>query len=169
MIHTDTSGLLKGMGHKLSIAVQEFSGQVRLSEKTANLHMKVSLESLVVTDNISKKDKKEIEQSMRNEVFNLKKFPQAEFKSTEVKGYQEDRKNFEIQIKGDLSLHAVTRKITIPVRVDIMKDRLKAQGEFQIRQTDFKIKLYSILGGALKVKDELKLTFDLTARSAYPS
>jgi hypothetical protein len=33
-----------------------------------------------------------------------------------------------------------------------------------VRQTDFGIKLVSVAGGALKVKDELQCAFDIVAR-----
>ena len=45
-----------------------------------------------------------------------------------------------------------------------MGDILRANGEFTLRQTDYRIKLASVAGGALKLKDELKFTFDIVAR-----
>ncbi len=47
-----------------------------------------------------------------------------------------------------------------------MGDTLRAQGELTIRQTDFGIKPVSVAGGMLKIKDELKCSFDLLARKA---
>ena len=44
-----------------------------------------------------------------------------------------------------------------------MGDTLRAQGEFDVRQTDFGIKPVSVAGGTLKIKDELKCSFDLLA------
>ena len=44
------------------------------------------------------------------------------------------------------------------------EDSLRAFGEFTLRRTDFNIKLVSVAGGALKVKDELKFSFDIVAR-----
>jgi len=41
---------------------------------------------------------------------------------------------------------------------------LRAFGDFTIRQSDYRIKLASVAGGALKLKDELKFTFDIVAR-----
>ena len=45
-----------------------------------------------------------------------------------------------------------------------MGDTLRANGEFALRQSDYRIKLASVAGGALKLKDELKFTFDIVAR-----
>ncbi len=45
-----------------------------------------------------------------------------------------------------------------------MGDMLRASGEFSLLQSDYGIPLVSVAGGALKVKDELKFTFDIVAR-----
>ena len=41
--------------------------------------------------------------------------------------------------------------------------RLHASSQFTLRQTDYRIELASVAGGALKVKDEVKVSFDLIA------
>ena len=41
---------------------------------------------------------------------------------------------------------------------------LRAFGEFSLRQSDYGIKPVSAVGGGLKVKDEVKFTFDIVAR-----
>ena len=43
-------------------------------------------------------------------------------------------------------------------------DSLRAFGNFSLLQTDYDLKLASVAGGALKVKDELKFSFDLVGR-----
>jgi hypothetical protein len=42
--------------------------------------------------------------------------------------------------------------------------RLQVSGEFQIRQPDFGLTLYSLLGGALAVQDAVRLSFQIEAR-----
>ena len=41
---------------------------------------------------------------------------------------------------------------------------MRASGEFSILQSAFGIAPVSVAGGALKLKDELKLSFDMVAR-----
>jgi hypothetical protein len=43
-------------------------------------------------------------------------------------------------------------------------DSLRAFGTFSLLQTDYDLKLVTIAGGALKVKDELKFSFNIVAR-----
>jgi polyisoprenoid-binding protein YceI len=73
---------------------------------------------------------------------------------------------YRIDIEGQLALHGVTRAQPVSAQVFLTGDTLRAQGEVTLRQTDFNIKLVSAAGGTLKVKDALKVTFDLLARKA---
>ena len=43
-------------------------------------------------------------------------------------------------------------------------DMLRASGDFTLSQTDYQIKLVSVAGGALKLKNELKFSFEIVAR-----
>jgi hypothetical protein len=53
--------------------------------------------------------------------------------------------------------------LAIPAQIFLEGDKLLAKGDFTLRQTDCGIKPVSAVGGRLKVKDELKFNFDLTA------
>jgi polyisoprenoid-binding protein YceI len=61
-------------------------------------------------------------------------------------------------VVGDLTLHHVTRSISLPVTVRMQGSTLTATGHFTIRQTDYGIKPVSV-GGVVAVKDELTITF----------
>jgi hypothetical protein len=41
---------------------------------------------------------------------------------------------------------------------------LHVAGDFSVRQSDYEIKPVSAAGGAVKMKDEIKLSFDIIAR-----
>jgi polyisoprenoid-binding protein YceI len=60
---------------------------------------------------------------------------------------------YRVEITGPMTIHGVTNDQTISARVIIGGDRLRASGEFILRQTDYAIELVSVVGGALKVKD----------------
>jgi polyisoprenoid-binding protein YceI len=70
---------------------------------------------------------------------------------------------FQARITGSLTLHGVTRDEQIDDRVSVNGNALRARGEFQLRQSDYNIKPVSVMGGTLKVKDELKFSFDIKA------
>ena len=60
-------------------------------------------------------------------------------------------------LKGNLTLHGVLRSQPINVRVVLLGSMLRASGDFSLNQTDYNIKLVSVGGGALKLKDEIKV------------
>jgi polyisoprenoid-binding protein YceI len=68
------------------------------------------------------------------------------------------------KLDGSLTLHGATNSQPLTVRVAAFRDMLRASGDFILRQADYQIKLVSVAGGALKLKDELKFSFEIVAR-----
>ena len=61
-------------------------------------------------------------------------------------------------LHGDLTIHGVTRPLTLRVHLEIKGDTLEATGSTTIRQTDFGITPIS-KAGVVKVKDELAINW----------
>ena len=57
-----------------------------------------------------------------------------------------------------ITLHGVSRPLTIAARLEFGDNSLRAQGGFNLKQSSFGIRPVSIAGGTIKVKDELKFT-----------
>lgn len=70
----------------------------------------------------------------------------------------------ELRIAGDLTLHGATRPLSVPVRVVLAPDRLKAEGKATVRQTDFGIRPVTAGAGTVRVKDEIDVNFSISAR-----
>ena len=62
-----------------------------------------------------------------------------------------------------ITLHGVTRALEIPVELQLGGDRLVASGHFSVLHSDFGMRPYSVLGGALRVKDRIDVRFRLEA------
>ena len=120
--------------------------------------------SLSVTDDISDKDRREIEREMQESVLESAKYPEITYDCSQVSVSNSGNGQPSITLNGHLALHGVTRGLTIPARMAVTGDMLRAFGEFSLRQSDYNIKLVSAIGGGLKVKDEVKFSFDLVAR-----
>jgi hypothetical protein len=87
------------------------------------------------------------------DVLDVTKFPEIAFTSTAVEPAGNDRWN----VTGRLTVHGQTRSINFPVaRVDG-----RYRGEVTIKQRDYGIEPIRIAGGAVKVKDEVKVQFDI--------
>jgi polyisoprenoid-binding protein YceI len=161
------SGLLSGLGHNPVIGVRDFSGAVSFSPENladSSMNFTVKAASLSVQNDVSDKDRGEIERTMNNDVLQIQQFPEIAFTSKKVSGMRMGDSLYVARIEGDLSLHGVTRSQTVTAQVVPGEDTVRAYGDFSLKQTDFNIKLVSVAGGALKVKDELKFSFDIVAR-----
>ncbi|MFO1518778.1 MAG: YceI family protein [bacterium] len=166
VIHTGTSGLFAGMGHKLSILAKEIGGKVLLSREDlskSSLEINVKSASLAVTDKVSEKDKAEIESNMREKVLQTREFPEVSFKSTGIEVEKTGEHDYKLRIAGDFTLLGVTRSLVLPALLHLEEKRLEASGEFEIKQKDFGMKPSSGAGGMVKVKNELKVTYRIVA------
>ena len=161
-------GLFSAFGHNPVIAIRDFEGEVEFVPGTlegGRVRMTIKADSLAVTDDVKEKDRLEIERMMREDVLEVSKYPEIVFESTSVTAGRIAEGRYRARVIGDLTLHDVTqRNIWIQAEVTFGDDTLRAQGEFPLKQTDYKIKPVSVVGGTLKVKNELKFKFDIVAQ-----
>ena len=161
------SGLFSALGHNPKIAIRDYSGDLAFSPSSpqdSNVRITAKGDSFEVTDDVSAKDRAEIDKKMKQDVLETSQYPEIAFESTQMSVTKTGDANYMAQVTGNLTLHGVTRAVTIPAQVSVTGDSLRAYGEFSLLQTDYGIALISVAAGALKVKDEVKLSFDLTAR-----
>lgn len=161
------TGLFSAFGHNPTIAIRDFNGEAQFAPGTlqdACLELEIRANSLAVADGINDKDRREIERTMNQEVLETAKFPMIVFKSANVSANKAGDGQYWINLVGDLSLHGVTQQQPISAHIAILGNTLRANGEFSILQTKYSIKPVSIAGGSLKLKDELKFSFDILAR-----
>lgn len=158
-------GLLAGFGHNPLIGIRDFSGEAGFapgSLENAWLRLTINAASLTVLDDIKPKDREQIEQTMFDEVLAVARHPEIVFQSTSVTATRVAEGRYKARIIGDLTLHGVTRSgLWIAAQLTLDEDRLRARGDFTLKQTDYGIKPVSVAGGALKLKDELKFSFEL--------
>lgn len=169
IVQAFAEGLLSMFGHNPKIAVRGFGGDVRFNPSAleeSSVLILVQADSLAVADNVSDKDRREIESGMRNEVLEVARYPEIVFMSNSVSARQTGGDSYQVNITGDLTLHGVTRKQQVAARVRVNAGGLRAEGEFTLRQSDYNIKRVSAVGGTIKVKDELNISFDITAGQA---
>lgn len=167
MVKAFAGGFLSAFAHDHNIAIREFSGDVQFTYgvvEPASLQLKIKSASLAVTDKVSAGDRQKIEGSMRDDVLEAGKYPEIVFKSTNVSATKTGEGQYQARIAGELTLHGVTRPLTIPAQLEFGASVLRARGGFSLKQSSFEIKPVSVAGGTVKVKDELKFTFDIVAK-----
>lgn len=162
-----TGGLFKVFAHNHRVSVKDFDGSVQLAGaaiETASLKLRIQAGSLTIVDaEMSEKDRAEIQNTMGTKVLEVTRYPEISFSSVRVSALGISDEEFEVKIDGELQLHGVKRHEVIPARVTIHNRELRARGEFSLKQTDYLMKPVSVAGGTVKVKDEVKLSFDIVA------
>lgn len=160
------TGMLSAFAHNPTIAIRAFTGEAWFraqSPEMSSLRLEIDPASLAVTGDVNDKDRREMERAMREEVLETDRYREIRFQSTGAGAARLAEGMYRIKIAGKLTLHGVERDLEIPSTVTVDEDTLRANGEFTIRQTDFRIRLVSAAGGTIKLKDELKLRFDIVA------
>lgn len=166
IVRAFVGGLLSGFGHDHTIAIRDFTGEIELTQgslEPASLHMTIKADSLTVIDKVKEKDRREIENTMRTEVLETAKYPEIVFRSTRVEALKTGEGTYSAKIWGELQLHGVTRAGLINAQLQFGGNTIRARGEFPLKQTDYNIKPVSVAAGTIKVKDELKFSFDMVA------
>ncbi len=162
-----STGLLSALGHNPTIAIRDFSGDADFdpaAPERSSLRLSIRADSLEVTDDLKAKDRLEMEGTMKQKVLESAKFPAISFESTAASANRVADNRFQINLNGSLSLRGATGAVSVPAQVALLGDRLRASGEFSLRQSDYGIPPVSVAGGALKLRDELKFAFDIVAQ-----
>lgn len=163
--HALSGGLLWFKGHNHLIAVRDFTGEARITPDSitpASLELTAKAGSMVETSSVFTEPQKQIiNKELREIVLHPDQYPEIVFRSTSVTGKKLDNSHYDLKIFGNLTLHGVTRPITIPTKVTLTGNDLRAQGEFSINRSDFKVKATSAMHGLIRVKNRVKFTFDI--------
>ena len=161
------TGLLSAMGHNPAIGIRNFSGDVNFDPEAVHgsgFRLSIQANSLGVQDDISDKDRREIERMMNEQVLETAKYPEIAYEAPVVAIAKLGDSLFSATLNGNLTLHGVTRSQQVTARIAVFGSMLRASGDFTLNQSDYQIKPVSVAGGALKVKDQLKFSFEMVAR-----
>ena len=161
------SGILSAMGHNPHIGIRTFTGEVDFNAETSlagRFRLSIKTNSFGVLDDISDKDRREIEKMMNEQVLESSRYPDIVYEAPTVTITRLGGALYSATLNGTLSFHGVTRDQIVAARIAVFDEMIRASGEFSLNQSDYGIKPVSVAGGALKVKDELKFSFEMIAR-----
>jgi polyisoprenoid-binding protein YceI len=162
-LHTGREGVAKKVGHDLVIEAKKWTAKVNvdgddLTRSTASVTVDTrSLEVVSGTGGakpLSDKDRKDIKENIDKKVLKTDKFPDITFQSSRVESKGADRAT----VHGDLTIMGTAR----PASMDITVTGNKASGTMVVRQSDWGIKPFSALMGALKLADQLEIVVEAT-------
>ena len=147
------TGLFSAFAHDHEIKAPITSGQ--FTEEHGPVEFTVDARQMKVLDpEVSAKDRAEIQETMLGpKVLDSQKSPEITFRSSSV----ENSGTEQWAVVGDLTIRGQTKS----VRVGVQRKNGRYLGTGKLKQTDFGITPISIAGGAIKVKDEIKVEFDI--------
>ena len=125
------------------------------SETKPGIEVHIDPHQMRVMDaGLSMEDRATIQSRMLSaDVLDADRFPDVWFRSTSVETISRDR----WLVGGDLTLHGRTHRVEI---IAIYEDGIY-RGSTTLRQRDFGITPITLAGGTVKVKDELRIEFDI--------
>lgn len=161
LVHTRRQGAAAKAGHDLEMIVTQWTATLEISE-ASSLALSADSSSLRVREGrggmkaLDEDDKDNIRQTIDDEV--LKRTP-IEFRSTEVEGTADGD---HLRVYGELELMGQTR----PLELDLeTTDQARLTGRATVKQTDWGMKPYTALFGALKVADGVEITVEVSLQS----
>lgn len=160
-------GLLSFIGHSPTFAVREFGGTVEFPDDLiANLRLELTVGagSLAPGGEMRPSDRQEIEGRMRAEVLETAAFPEIKFRAAAAGTEKLGPGTYRVILEGTLVLRGVSRPHRLAAELTMFQDGLRLRGDTTVRMSAFGIPPVTALAGAVRLEDEVKLSFDLAAR-----
>jgi polyisoprenoid-binding protein YceI len=148
------TGAFSAFGHNHEIKAPIQSGEVKESG-SPSVELRVDSRKLRVVDpEVSEDTRAQVQKTMQGpQVLDVDRFPEIRFQSTRVEQKGPDH----WIVHGTLALHGKEDPITFEVT---LKDE-RYRGSATLKQTAFGITPVTVAGGTVKVKDEVKVEFEI--------
>ncbi len=155
------SGAFAAFAHDHEIQAPIEEGKIEDGKADSSAHASVQLrvdsrKMRVLDPEVSADKRGEIQHTMQGPtVLDVEKFPEISYASTTVTSRGDGR----WEVHGDLTLHGQKQ----PVAVEVSLQDGHYRGSASLKQSSFGITPIRIAGGTVKVKDEVKIEFDVVA------
>jgi polyisoprenoid-binding protein YceI len=165
LIRTGVAGPAAAMGHRLTLAMRQWRATAQWDgDEPVGAELIVEVGSLQVVRGEGgvtplSGPEKILVRSNASRSLNAKRYPRITFEANAI-----DRTDEGYRLTGTLTIQATSREQVVDVRTDDHGTNWWLSSETAIRQSDFGIKPYSQLLGALKVADDVVVSF--TAKRA---
>jgi polyisoprenoid-binding protein YceI len=147
------AGVLSALGHNHEIAAPIVGGSVDLAAR--HVELQAQTRALEVRDpGVSDKDRAEIQSTMLGpEVLDAERHPEIAFRSTGA----ESSGAGSWKVEGNLALHGQTHTVVVEVR----EEGGHYVGTSRFKLTEFGIQPVKVAGGSIRVKDEIRIEFNI--------
>jgi polyisoprenoid-binding protein YceI len=153
LVHVFKSGLFSAFADNHEVEALIADGTV--DEAAQRVNLVIDSRAMKVLDpQLTAEKRQQIQQRMLGpEVLDSERFPNITFESTKIEQIGQGQ----FLVRGQLSLRGVTR----PISMNLQRENGRYAGGCTLKQSEFGIKPITIGGGSVKVKDEMKINFDI--------
>jgi polyisoprenoid-binding protein YceI len=159
IIHVGKAGLFSAAAHEHWVDAPIASGSVDDNSAAPTVQFIIKAAQLTVRkdEKLDAASQSEVQSNMQDRVLESSKYPDIVFHSTHV----QSEGGTVWKANGTLTLHGVTRPVTVAVRLE----KSAYVGTASIKQTEFGIHPIQTGGGVVKVKNELEIGFTIYVTS----
>lgn len=134
---------------------QKFSGTIDYAGQPEKSHVNIVID----VNSITADDPKLTDHLKTPDFFDVAKFPQATFDSTEITPGGAAGSTH--TIKGNLTMHGVTKSVTFPAKIAVAPDVITVESAFSVNRKDFGIN-YAGAADNL-IRDDVAMTLNVRA------
>lgn len=166
LVKTRRTGLGAKAGHDLTIEVTRWRGRATVDTaqpSRSSVTVEVDVDSFEVREGaggvkpLTDSDRADIKKTLREKVLHTERHPTITYRSTRVDGSPES-----FTVEGELTIIGVTRPVILHGR---LTDGL-VRGSATVVQTEWGIRPYSAFFGALRLRDDVEVEFDVALTPA---
>jgi polyisoprenoid-binding protein YceI len=171
--HVGKTGFASFAGHEHVVLARKMQGEVILDAENlaqSSVDLIIDTRALKVREEGEPDgDAPKVQQAMRapNQL-NVDEHRTIHFRSSGVTGKQTGPGAFELAVVGDLSLHGVSKPLTVQIKAEVKGDLLLSAGKLVIKLSDFGIEATKAAGGLVKVENDVPVEFKIAARATTP-
>jgi len=167
LIEVGKAGRLAHLGHEHAIVARDVRGYIAPQVGRADLYVRV--DTLIVDESAARREagfdtKPSAEaiagtrENMLRNVFDVERHPFVRVRAIRIGGAGAPD-------AIAISVNGVERRVPVTMQREDHEGQFVARGRFSVNQTDFGITPFSILGGALQVRDRIDVRFRIEARA----
>jgi len=170
VVHVGKTGIFGFAGHEHEVTAPVHAGTITIDRdhlEASSVELTLEAAALRVTGRGEPADDvPKVQAAMVGpNCLDADRHPTIRFASKSVKATVAADGSVDAIVRGDLSVHGVSREVLVPVHVTISGASLDAMGTMKVQQTAFGIRPITV-AGVVKVKDELGIEWRLRARPA---
>jgi hypothetical protein len=168
------AGRLANLGHNHVVSSADLTGEIYLADSLADSVFEIRLPVLSMDVDLPQQrlaagddfpgeiDPEAVSGTRANmlgeQQLNAAVWPEIVMRSRGVHGVLPD-----ITVEVEIAVRSHIHAVKIPMHVELSGERMVASGRFQLNQTDLDIDPFSVMMGALKVRNQLDIEFSIVA------